>query len=233
MRFKLFKLFLISALASLPAFGERVCSNGVCFDSNSLPKLPKSNTPLERLDKTGVFFGFDQGIMLGSYTDVNNAKEGGVNSLSNGVKLGYNMYFSKPLGVRIYGQFQTTYKPFTHAAPASLKEVLPMDATFNLDFLYDPYSTKVTTLGFILGIGIGYSFEKNNTPNDYYAGIIMPINVGISMLMNGHHKLEILSKIPTFNAPYWHSSNGNINFAQAANNNFSYTILSIGYSYNF
>lgn len=208
---------------------------------------------------SGVFFGIDTGYTIGFQTNTSN-NQGAQNNQSTttvttapnylniGVKLGYNFYFSGSFGLRgyvdyIYGMNLTNI----HTTESGIT-VTQHDGThlhyvnLNVDVLINFFSSDSVTFGSFVGIGFGYGAMiqtgvQNNgnisTTRNIGDGFIMPINLGLSLIAGGKHRIDLTMKIPTFGI----RQNPINNQGGGGNNNQQITdrhlIGMIGYSYTF
>ena len=112
----------------------------------------------------------------------------------------------------------------------------------NVDVLLNIFSSDSIAFGAYAGIGLGYSAmssttksnENNattNTTTQQGSGFILPINLGLSLTANGHHRFELGFKIPTLGITYTPPTTqaGDAN-PTTTTRNFTTTI---GYSYIF
>ncbi|MWV61338.1 outer membrane beta-barrel protein [Helicobacter saguini] len=159
------------------------------------------------------------------------------------MKAGYNFYFFSFLGVRGYLDYQYGFsvssqteteqnQTTTTGSKFSLHHI-----TFNVDLLANFLNTDSFSLGGFVGIGLGYGHASNTTANVNTStttkladGFILPVNVGLSIIASGHHRLDFGVRIPTIAMNAAITTNNNANNRQ---NSYRYLLTTIGYSYNF
>lgn len=205
---------------------------------------------------SGVFFGIDTGYTINFNTTIQN------NNLQNqstthityvprylnvGVKLGYNFYFSGFFGLRgyvdyIYGMNLTNQRQTDTGVTVTQHSGTHLHyVNLNVDALINFFSGDSVTFGAFVGIGFGYGAMiqtgvQNNgnisTTRNIGDGFIMPINLGLSLIAGGKHRIDLTMKIPTFGI-----RQNPINNQGGGNNNQQITdrhlIGMIGYSYTF
>lgn len=164
-----------------------------------------------------------------------------------GVQLGYNYYLMDFLGLRGYVDYNYGFK-YNQAQSIESQQttntsVLEAAHTFsaNLDMLFNIFSSDSIVFGAYAGIGLGYSTMSimnkaneqgviTNTTTQQGNGFILPINLGLSLTANEHHRFELGFKIPTLGITYTPPTTQGENQPKTITRNFTTTI---GYSYIF
>lgn len=113
--------------------------------------------------------------------------------------------------------------------------------TLNADLLVNLIQTDSISFGAFVGIGLGYGMASNvtttnpgtTTTNLKAGGFLLPINVGLSLTANNHHRFELGFKIPTLSMDITE-----VNGVKVPDNafdalNVKLFTTSVGYSYIF
>lgn len=200
---------------------------------------------------SGLFLGLDTGYTFGfDKTQEKNSKE--IKSNLNltganiGVKAGYNYYFSKMFGMRGYLDYTFMFNPSgssTEGGTTNTKSSTFVSAhliTFNADLLVNLIRTDSVAFGAFAGIGVGYgmagstSTKNGTTTQDFKAsGFILPINVGLSLTANNHHRFELGFKIPTLGLSLTETNGNKIPANTYEIDSLRLLTTSVGYSYIF
>ncbi|EEO24707.1 MULTISPECIES: outer membrane beta-barrel protein [Helicobacter] len=174
--------------------------------------------------------------------------------LNIGVQLGYNYMLTDFFGLRGYLDYNYGFmhnhikETATEQQQSTTTDTTTLDSSHaisvNVDVLLNILSSDTFAFGAYAGIGLGYATMNStskateggvitNTTTPVGDGFILPINLGLSLTANSHHRFELGFKIPTLGikqiAP---AQNGN----QQNNNETTTTrnlITTIGYSYIF
>ncbi|MCI7410129.1 outer membrane beta-barrel protein [Helicobacter bilis] len=208
-------------------------------------------------DGSGFFAGINTGYSV-SFVKTTTTGQGTTNDettaqryLNIGVQLGYNYMLTDFFGLRGYLDYNYGFH-HTHTKTTETQNQTT-DATtsnsshaisVNVDVLLNILSSDTFAFGAYAGIGLGYATmsgaEKTNEQGQITTlitqggdGFILPINLGLSLTANNHHRFELGFKIPTLGVKYTPPANQN----QGNNNNETTTtrnlITTIGYSYIF
>ena len=206
---------------------------------------------------SGVFFGIDTGYTINFNTTIENNNLQNQSTTHNiqvprylnvGVKLGYNFYFSGFFGLRgyvdyIYGMNLANVRQTDGGVTVTQHNGTHLHyVNLNVDALINFFSSDSVTFGSFVGIGFGYGamiqtgVQSNgniSTTRNIGDGFIMPINLGLSLIAGGKHRIDLTMKIPTFGI----RQNPINNQGGGGNNNQQITdrhlIGMIGYSYTF
>ncbi|WP_281651713.1 outer membrane beta-barrel protein [Helicobacter bilis] len=229
------KIACVAALSLMPmmAFAD----NGVGGDSGN---------------GSGLFLGLDTGYTFGfNTTQVKGSKEiksasqiGGANV---GVKAGYNFFFTPMFGVRGYLDYTFMFNPqgtVTEGGGTNTKTSQMMSAhsiTLNADLLVNIMQTDSVAFGAFVGIGLGYGMMSATSTDNAgkttdqlkASGFILPINVGLSLTANNHHRFELGFKIPTLGITPTEEGGVKVDPKQYETNSIRYFTTSVGYSYIF
>ena len=193
---------------------------------------------------TGYTFGFEKFQQKNSTTITSTTILSGANI---GVKAGYNFHFAQMLGVRGYLDYTFVFNPMSASSVTdnvndtrnifSSAHVI----TLNADLLVNLIQTDSISFGAFVGIGLGYGMGSTTTTPDKGAattsekasGFILPINVGLSLTANNHHRFELGFKIPTLSMDITE-----VNGVKVPDNafdalNVKLFTTSVGYSYIF
>ncbi|WP_104746479.1 outer membrane beta-barrel protein [Helicobacter bilis] len=196
---------------------------------------------------TGYTIGFSKAVTneqgnQGTTTDTTTAPS----HINIGVQLGYNYMLTDFFGLRGYLDynygFMHNHQKMTeqNTITDTSKPVSSHAISVNVDVLLNILSSDTFAFGAYAGIGLGYTtmssrtIEVATTTIDLQGdGFILPINLGLSLTANNHHRFELGFKIPTLGVKYTPPANQN----QGNNNNETTTtrnlITTIGYSYIF
>lgn len=174
--------------------------------------------------------------------------------LNIGVQLGYNYMLTDFFGLRGYLDYNYGFmhnhikETATEQQQSTTTDTTTLDSSHaisvNVDVLLNILSSDTFAFGAYAGIGLGYATMNStskttetgvitNTTTPEGDGFILPINLGLSLTANNHHRFELGFKIPTLGVKYTLPANQN----QGNNNNDTTTtrnlITTIGYSYIF
>lgn len=204
---------------------------------------------------TGYSVSFEKRTSTETGTQSTTADTTTAPSLLNiGVQLGYNYMLTDFFGLRGYLDYNYGFM-HDHAKETSTEQQqsTTTDTTtlnsshaisVNVDVLLNILSSDTFAFGAYAGIGLGYATMNStskateggvitNTTTPEGDGFILPINLGLSLTANNHHRFELGFKIPTLGVKYTPPANQN----QGNNNNETTTtrnlITTIGYSYIF
>ncbi len=183
-----------------------ICIFNVSLNAQQIKRFTQkiSEPPKEitKDSKTGAMIGIENGFNLVK-TDSSD-----MFVIDFGVKLGYNLFFTKEWGLRLYGSYNYNFTDFVIAYKSNARnENLYIGShffLFNSDILYDFYNNTELklSLGIILGLSAGYELSGsnnnvtiNNELHNYTrSGFRASINAGFSMLFSNKHRLEIMYK---------------------------------------
>ncbi len=209
----------------------------------ALPKMPEQIKEITKDTKTGFMLGFESGFNLIWGHDSDRFV------VDSGLKIGYNLFFTKEWGMRLYGSYTYSFSDFVTAYKGAIAiENLYANAhifLFNADMLYDFYNNKdlKLSLGIILGMGAGYELNaqktyRNTTANETYSytqsGFRVALNAGFSLAFASQHRIEILYRY-TLLQPALHnivSNNGTIQREETYNLQSPFS-FHLGYSFIF
>lgn len=174
------------------------------------PKLPEAKPEITKDSKTGFMFGAETGFNLIQGHDSDRLV------MDAGLKLGYNLFFTKTWGMRLYGSYSYNFSDFV-SAYRGLSVIDDLYANshiflFNADALYDFYNNSdlKLSLGIIMGLGAGYEISAqtthyNATPggqnerfNFTRSGFRVAVNAGFSLAFASRHRIEILYRYAAF-----------------------------------
>ena len=228
------KIACVAALSLMPmmAFAD----NGVGGDSGNGSGL------FLGLD-TGYTFGFKKEQLKNSKIITSGSEIGGANV---GVKAGYNFFFTPMFGVRGYLDYTFVFGPSGEASEGGAVKTSSSTLasahliTLNADLLVNIMQTDSVAFGAFVGIGLGYGMASSTTSNPgttttaYKAGgFLLPINVGLSLTANNHHRFELGFKIPTLGITPTEEGGVKVDPKQYETNSIRYFTTSVGYSYIF
>lgn len=201
---------------------------------------------------SGLFLGLDTGYTFGFNTiQAKGSKE--IKSASQmaganiGVKAGYNFFFTPMFGVRGYLDYTFVFGPSGSASEggAAKTSSSTMNSahliTLNADLLVNIMQTDSVAFGAFVGIGLGYGMASNVTTtnpgttetNFKAGGFLLPINVGLSLTANNHHRFELGFKIPTLGMSATIYGGQNVPNNAFDINSIRLFTTSVGYSYIF
>lgn len=193
---------------------------------------------------TGYTFGFEKFQQKNSTTITSTTILSGANI---GVKAGYNFHFAQMLGVRGYLDYTFVFNPMSASSVTdnvndtrnifSSAHVI----TLNADLLVNIMQTDSVAFGAFVGIGLGYGMASNVTTtnpgttetNFKAGGFLLPINVGLSLTANNHHRFELGFKIPTLGMSATIYGGQNVPNNAFDINSIRLFTTSVGYSYIF
>lgn len=211
---------------------------------------------------SGFFVGVDTGYSVefskvvvtqqGQVTTTNNTLA--PSQMNFGAKVGYNYYFLSFLGVRGYLDYQYGLNTSntsgtqvdqgqTNTNTNEKTKNTFHQITFNVDALVNFVNLDTFQLGAYAGVGLGYA-TINHTTETIDAGVttiintkpadgfVLPVNVGLSIVAGGHHRLDFGVRIPTI-ALSRKIVTGTAPDTTTTDNTYRYLITTIGYSYNF
>ncbi len=192
---------------------------------------------------TGYTFGFEKFQQKNSTTITSTTILSGANI---GVKAGYNFFFTKMLGVRGYLDYTFVFNPMSASSVANnVSDTRSIFSsahaiTLNADLLVNLIQTDSVSFGAFVGIGLGYgvfgetnNFTNNTTTKRKGNGFLLPINVGLSLTANKHHRFELGFKIPTLGMSVTETSSGKVPANLYETNSVRLFTTSVGYSYIF
>lgn len=201
---------------------------------------------------SGLFLGLDTGYTMqfnkqqvkGEKTIETSSALAGANV---GVKAGYNFFFTSMFGVRGYLDYTFVFGPSgeasegggTNTSSSTMRSAHLI--TLNADLLVNIMQTDSVAFGAFVGIGLGYGMGSTTTTPDKGAattsekasGFILPINVGLSLTANNHHRFELGFKIPTLGMSATIYGGQNVPNNAFDINSIRLFTTSVGYSYIF
>ena len=151
------------------------------------------------------------------------------------------------LGVRGYLDYTFVFNPMSASSVTnSMSDTRNIFSsayviTLNADLLVNLIQTDSVSFGAFVGIGLGYgvfgetgNFTNNTTTTRRKGnGFILPINAGLSLTANNHHRFELGFKIPTLGMSVTETSSGKIPANLYETNSVRLSTTSVGYSYIF
>lgn len=193
---------------------------------------------------TGYTFAFDK-IQLKNSNQIDTSSY--LIGANIGVKAGYNYYFTPMLGVRGYLDYTFIFRPAGSASEGGTTNTSSSDfysvnnITLNADLLVNLMQTDSITFGAFAGIGLGYgiagatSTNTNGTTTQTLSasGFILPINLGLSLTANNHHRFEFGFKIPTLGLSVTKANGKKVPDNVFETNSLRFFTTSVGYSYIF
>lgn len=228
-----------------------------CIAALSLmPMLAFANTGDKDLSENGggLFLGLDTGYTFNfAKFQLKEANGNGeITTLSSlfganvGVKAGYNFYFTSMFGVRgyldytfIFAPSDTTSTTNTTSSSTSIFNSANL-ITLNADLLVNLMQTDSIKFGAFVGIGLGYGIGSgtsttNGTETQVFeaSGFILPINLGLSLTANNHHRFELGFKVPTLGLSVKRANEKEIPSNAFETNSIRLFTTSVGYSYIF
>lgn len=225
----------VAALSLMPmvAFAD----NGVGGDSGNGSGL------FLGLD-TGYTFGFKKEQLKNSKIITSGSNMAGANI---GVKAGYNFFFTPMFGVRGYLDYTFMFNPGGEASEGggtntkSSTMTSAHSITLNADLLVNIMQTDSVSFGAFVGIGLGYGMMSATSTDNAgkttdrlkASGFILPINVGLSLTANNHHRFELGFKIPTLGITPTEEGGVKVDPKLYETNSMRYFTTSVGYSYIF
>ncbi len=203
----------------------------------------------EEGNESGLFLGFDTGYSFAFHNRETNKVPLESSSSTNifganvSIKAGYNFYFIDFVGLRGYLDYTFGFSPssslnkedstITKSSSFSYLHAI----TFNADLLVNIIHTDSVSFGAFAGIGLGYGIMKaiDNENNIQITrlqanGFILPINIGLNLTANKHHRFELGFKVPTLGMDIIPKA-GKPN--EYKTNTIKFFITSVGYSYIF
>lgn len=171
--------------------------------------------------------------------------------LNIGVQLGYNYMLTGFFGLRGYLDYNYGFMhshskiTATEQQQSTTTDETTLNSSHaisvNVDVLLNILSSDTFAFGAYAGIGLGYATMNStskttdggvitNTTTPAGDGFILPINLGLSLTANNHHRFELGFKIPTLSVKYVApAQQGNPTETTTTRN----LITTIGYSYIF
>ena len=171
--------------------------------------------------------------------------------LNIGVQLGYNYMLTDFFGLRGYLDYNYGFMhshskiTATEQQQSTTTDETTLNSSHaisvNVDVLLNILSSDTFAFGAYAGIGLGYATMNStskttetgvitNTTTPQGDGFILPINLGLSLTANNHHRFELGFKIPTLSVKYVApTQQGNPTETTTTRN----LITTIGYSYIF
>lgn len=193
----------------------------------------------------GLFLGIDTGYSFGFSAIQEKGSsmvitESGLAGANFGIKAGYNFYFTPMLGVR-------GYLGYTYGFAYTDKEYRGQNTNFfsfanavtlNADLLVNLMQTDSIKFGAFVGIGLGYGMSSatltaTSITKAQASGFILPINLGLSLTANNHHRFELGFKVQTLGLSYTEYSGYKITSDDFETNSLRFFTTSVGYSYVF
>lgn len=204
---------------------------------------------------SGLFLGLDTGYsfnfireqreqsVVSTITSTSTASA--ISGANIGVKAGYNFYFTQMFGVRGYLDYTFMFAPSGYVAEYGQQTQKSSGfssahlITLNADLLVNIMQTDSVAFGAFVGIGLGYGGANatrtsvNGTTTELLkaGGFLLPINVGLSLTANNHHRFELGFKIPTLGITPTLVDGKAIPAGTKVN--IRYFTTSVGYSYIF
>lgn len=143
-----------------------------------------------------------------------------------GLQVGYNYIIMDFLGLRGYLDYnygfshvhskETQHEGMTQTIKDNTTLSTSHAFSLNVDVLFNLLNSESFAFGLYAGVGLGYATmssqvkatqENNsgiitNTVTPLGDGFILPINLGIHLTANGHHRIDLGFKIPTLALEY-------------------------------
>lgn len=196
---------------------------------------PQEVKEITKKSKTGFMLGIENGYNL---YQVDNQTTFAINI---GVNAGYNVYFNKTFGLRIFGNysyFVSNLSGTSNLANQAINTPLVNYSDtqrfgFGLDFLYDFFNDNDLglSLGIFGGVFGGYDITPlyaSNGSNIYRNGFFTTINLGFDIIFNSHNRIDLSYRYSVLNAPF--ILNGDSETSSNVSSPFAFVI---GYSYIF
>lgn len=201
---------------------------------------------------SGLFIGLDTGYTFAfTKSQLKNSKV--INSGSEiaganiGVKAGYNFFFTSMFGARGYLDYTFMFAPDGRASEGGGTNTSESNMnsahliTLNADLLVNIMQTDSVAFGAFVGIGLGYGMMSSTTTSNpgttetkmKASGFILPINVGLSLTANNHHRFELGFKIPTLGITPTEQGGVKVDPKLYETNSMRFFTTSVGYSYIF
>ncbi|WP_394952531.1 outer membrane beta-barrel protein [uncultured Helicobacter sp.] len=150
-------------------------------------------------ESSGGFIGVDLAKTNLSIADIPTLNGGTTEALLQdnntfGLVGGYNFFFAKNVGVRVYAQLNhytaTAILVNNISAPESILNIFA-----NADLLWNAYASEETSAGLFAGISAGATLHYNSTGfiGDM-SGLDLGINAGFRTRFATHHGLEFFSR---------------------------------------
>lgn len=172
-----------------------------------------------------------------------------------GLQVGYNYIIMDFLGLRGYLDYNYGFS-HVHSKETqheSMTQTIKDDTTLstshafslNVDVLFNLLNSESFAFGLYAGVGLGYATmsrqvkatqESNSgiitTVTPLGDGFILPINLGIHLTANGHHRIDLGFKIPTLALEYVPPLNQSQQEQQTTTTTRN-LVATLGYSYIF
>ncbi|WP_181882355.1 outer membrane beta-barrel protein [Helicobacter didelphidarum] len=123
--------------------------------------------------------------------------------------MGYSHYFGSLFGVRGYVDYNYGFnigntKTTENNVTTNINNLSSLhNITFNVDALINFYNSDSISFGAFAGIGVGYGLMNSNineqnvqTTTKVADGFILPVNLGLSLIAGGKHRIDLTMKIP-------------------------------------
>lgn len=174
-----------------------------------------------------------------------------------GLQVGYNYIIMDFLGLRGYLDYnygfshvhskETQHKNTTQTIKDDTTLSTSHAFSLNVDVLFNLLNSESFAFGLYAGVGLGYATmsrqvkatnEDNsgsitNTVTPLGDGFILPINLGIHLTANGHHRIDLGFKIPTLALEYVTPNQSQQQEQQITTTTTRNLVATLGYSYIF
>ena len=132
--------------------------------------------------KSGAFVGFATGYSIGFEHGNAGLQVIAPRYLNVGAKLGYNLYFSKALGLRFYVDY--IYGMNLHSSESGTNGSYLHYVNANVDLLLNFYESESVVFGSFVGLGAGYGVLK--TQRDTAEALCYRSISGLASSLAGH-----------------------------------------------
>ena len=156
--------------------------------------------------KSGAFVGFATGYSIGFEHGNAGLQVIAPRYLNVGAKLGYNLYFSKALGLRGYVDY--IYGMNLHSSESGTNGSYLHYVNANVDFLNTFYNSEQVSAGWFAGLSLGAGIhsggavkiitQSSNLSN--VSGFDLGINLGLRTLFGKHHGIEFFTRFGVIGA---------------------------------
>lgn len=194
--------------------------------------------------KVGWFFGGGIGYGNETFIDSKLGRRNSFYSVAASAKIGGYYYFSRSFGLRYYYSYDVSFNPKLKQAGDKIVSINDIRTssifkyhTFNIDAIFNAYSSDKMDIALIGGMGAGLRTGKITPRRDnaylpagisggagYYPFFIedpiVRINAGIRTLLNQKYGIELLANVPLNGSLILETSRVKISLAQS----YSFTL---------
>lgn len=171
--------------------------NDSSMDSTFVAKSSTTSTPKNYHTNSLLFIGAGAGVAFNQHASTNSTESLFLPALDFGVRGGYQHGFLHRFAGRIYLDYVMSIRP------VDLETVTTSQFVVNLDMMYNFYRLEKVTFGVFGGAGVGYGTHGKETVEDRDAsdsitaqGLSAFVNVGLNIVVESIHRVEIGAKIP-------------------------------------